>query len=123
MRRLIITTTFALAVCGFAWPASAVSGLGFLAESPIAYFTPEDSRLLKQTLFDLLDNQADGATARWKNPNTGHRGRMQVLRSFQHDGHRCRTVRAQNHAGGRRGQAQFDFCKMDHGTWRIAHTQ
>jgi len=99
-------------------PAMA-SGLGFLAKSPIAYFTPEDSRLFRQALHDVLDKQPDGKTVQWKNGQTGHFGKIKSVDTVEAHGIRCRTVIFFNSAGGVTGKTRFDFCRQPDGAWKI----
>jgi surface antigen len=100
-------------------PSFALSGLGFLAKSPIAYFTPEDSRLFKNTLYDVLNSQPDGKIVKWMNQKTGHSGKMKSTRTFVQNGLTCRRVNLFNSAGGVTGQGKFNFCKQEDGSWKI----
>jgi len=99
------------------FPASAFSGLDFLSKSPIAYFTSEDSRLLKETLYDVLDNKLDGKTVKWVNKESGHFGKIKSTKTFTQKGCTCRTVMFFNSAGGVTGQGSFNFCKQN-GVWK-----
>ncbi len=119
MNRFLSIMVVALLTLSMASPSFALSGLGFLAKSPIAYFTPEDSRLFKNTLYDVLDNQPDGKTATWMNQKTGHSGKIQSTRTFVQNGLTCRAVEFFNSAGGVTGQGKFDFCKQKDGSWKI----
>ncbi|MFQ5345131.1 MAG: RT0821/Lpp0805 family surface protein [Mariprofundus sp.] len=112
----------ALASMVFSTPTSsfALSGLGFLSKSPIAYFTPEDSCMLKSTLKDVLNHKPDGQTVKWKNEESGHFGKIKAIRTFTQQGIRCRAVKFFNSAGGVTGQGTFNFCKQDDGSWKIA---
>ena len=100
-------------------PSFALSGLGFLAKSPIAYFTPEESRLFKKALYDVLDNQPDGKTVQWKNEQTGHFGKIKSVDTVEAHGIRCRTVIFFSSAGGTTGKAKFNFCRRGGSRWQI----
>jgi len=114
---IIVTAAFMLSISP---PAFALGGLEFLAKSPIAYFTPEDSKLFKTTLYDLLNNKPDGKTVRWSNQETEHFGKIKSTRTFAQKGSTCRTIMFFNSAGGKTGQGKFNFCKQEDGSWKIA---
>ncbi len=99
-------------------PASA-AGMGFVAKRPMGSFTAEDSRIFKQTLFDVLDHQPDGKAVEWANDASGHSGKIKSVATFEENRQTCRTIRVLNRAGGVTGQGKFDFCKQADGTWKI----
>lgn len=119
MNRLLSIIAAALLTLPMASPSFALGGLEFLAKSPIAYFTPEDSRLFKNTLYDVLNNQPDGKTVKWMNQKTGHSGKIKSARTFARDGLTCRTVKLFNSAGGVTGEGKINFCKQEDGSWKI----
>ena len=97
----------------------ALGGLEFLSKSPMAYFTPEDSRLFKKTLYDVLDNHPDGKTVKWMNQETKHSGKIKATKTYVQKGVNCRTVKLFNSAGGATGQGKYNFCKNDAGSWKV----
>lgn len=119
MHRIIFVIPMAMVMLLFSPVTFAVSGLGFLSKSPIAYFTPEDSRLFKHALYEVLDKQPDGKTEQWKNEQTGHFGRIRSVSTSREHGTTCRRILLFNSAGGVTGKARFNFCRQPDGTWKI----
>ena len=120
MKNIISAVVLVMLSVTVSFPAFALGGLEFLSKAPVSYFTPEDSELFKNTLYDLLDNQPDGKTVKWLNQETGHSGKMQSTKSFTIEELPCRTVKIFHSAGGMTGQGKFDFCKQGEGSWKIA---
>ena len=94
------------------------SNLGFLKDAPITRFTGPDLELFQSNLTAALEQNADGSTRRWENPNTGSAGQIAVINSFAQDSKRCRRTRISNRARGY-AEAQTDavFCKEANGRW------
>jgi len=119
MNRLLSVMAATLLTLSMASPSFALSGLGFLAKYRIAYFTPEDSWLFKNTLYDVLNNQPDGKTVTWINQKTGHSGKIKSTGTFVQNGLTCRRVELFNSAGGVTGQGKVNFCRQEDGSWKI----
>lgn len=119
MKNLISALVFVMLTVTVSFPAFALGGLEFLSKAPLSYFTPEDSKLFKNTLYDLLDNQPDGKTVKWLNQETGHSGKIKSTKSFVMGKSPCRTVKFFNSAGGMTGQGVFNFCKQGDSSWKI----
>lgn len=94
------------------------SNLGFLKDAPITRFTGPDLEMFQSNLTAALEQNADGSTRRWENPNTGSAGQIAVINSFAQDSKRCRRTRISNRARGY-AEAQTDavFCKDADGRW------
>lgn len=103
-------------------PASAQGGgqYGWLRASPLSVFTEVDWEMMRKNARGALDNGADGSTASWQNPDTGHSGSVSVLSSYEEDGRRCRKAKFTNEARGMIGIQTHRLCKVDDGTWKIA---
>mgnify|MGYP001813418185 CR=1 FL=1 len=99
-------------------PAAGASVYGFLDQGAIRYFRGDDARLMSENLDAVLADPADDAPREWRNPNTGSHGRAVVLRTFEHQGMRCRRVRVTSHARGVDGMSTADMCDVD-GTWKV----
>lgn len=97
---------------------AAGSNLGFLRDAPITRFTGPDLEMFQSNLTAALEQNADGSTRRWENPNTGSSGQIAVINSFVQDSKRCRRTRISNRARGY-AEAQTDavFCKDADGRW------
>ncbi len=101
--------------------ASTAAGAQFVAllkNSPAELFDDMDLRLFLDTARRALDEGAESQPMAWNNPDTGHRGDMTVLKSFQSDGRACRLLRVRNEAQGRKSDMQHNLCKVD-GRWRL----
>ena len=123
MRLLLSIVMATTLICAMPSSSLALGGLEFLSKSPLSFFTPEDSQQFKQTLFDLLDQQPDGKTVTWHNPQTDHQGKMKAIRTFTQQASRCRRVKIFNQAGGTTGQGTFDFCQQANGKWKLSRSQ
>jgi len=119
MNKYIFGIALTVMVFSASTSSFALSGLGFLSKSPIAYFTPEDSNMLKSTLKQVLNHKPDGQTVKWENEESGHFGKMKVIKTFTQQGNRCRAVKFFNSAGGVTGLGTFNFCQQDDGSWKI----
>ncbi len=97
------------------------SNLGFLKDAPITRFTGQDLEIFQSTLYDTLDQNADGSTRHWENPKTGSAGEIVVVKSIAQDSQRCRRVRISNRARGY-AEAKTDavFCKEADGQWKVS---
>ena len=94
------------------------SNLGFLKDAPITRFTGPDLEMFQSNLTAALEQNADGGSRHWENPNTGSSGQIAVIKSFVQDSRRCRHTRISNRARGY-AEAQTDavFCKEADGRW------
>lgn len=97
------------------------SNLGFLKDAPITRFTGTDLELFQSNLTAALEQNADGDTRHWENPNTGSSGQITVVNNVAHDGKRCRRTRISNRARGH-AETQTDvvFCKEADGRWVLS---
>ncbi len=109
----------ALAALGIVTTAAAAN-TWFARESAVAYMTDEDQALLTSTMNDLLDNQPDGTTVRWKSPDSDASGRLAVGKTHQDYGTTCRLIKMENTAKGVTGAGKYRLCKDDQSVWRFA---
>lgn len=90
----------------------------FLKYSPVAKFTSEDFAMLQTTGIKALNDNADGKTSEWKNPETNHSGSITPLESSTIDGMQCRKTKITNQTKSNKGEVVFTFCKVkDH--WKV----
>lgn len=115
MKRAILVCSLLLAATG-----AAAQNLQFLRDQPISYFKGKDMEIFLGTLDKLLEKDVIGALASWQNPETGSRGKMKLLRSFEMDGLPCKKVQVANSAGGRSSNSAMDLCKVGD-EWKIAN--
>jgi len=119
LKKIFSILIVSLSVISSSSLSHALGGLEFLSKAPISFFTPEDSRLFKSTVFDVLDNHPDGETVKWLNTKTNHSGKVKATKTFVRGEFNCRTIKIFNRAGGTTGQGAFDFCKSEGGPWKI----
>ena len=111
----------AVAVAGLVLvPAARASNLGFLKDSPVSYFDEEDMRLMREAALKVLEDKSSRAKQAWKNPATGHSGKVEGQGAFKAvDGLPCRRVRVLNRAQGLEGQATYTVCKYPEQGWML----
>jgi surface antigen len=93
--------------------------LNFLRESPIGWLDDQDRAILRATI-DAVMAAPDGTTTDWLNPETGSRGRLQVLDTFEDFGTTCRKLKMLNEAKSRKAGAIYQLCLSSDGQWRFA---
>jgi surface antigen len=98
--------------------ASATNWVGVLKDTPAEEFDDEDLRIFLDTSRKALNEGRDNETLSWDNPETRSRGDITVLRSFDWKTHRCKEVRLNNEAGGRKRTSMLNVCSID-GKWRL----
>ena len=92
---------------------------GLLKNAVVEKFGEEDMRLLMETWNRALDETPDNQALRWENPATRARGEIIPLRSFVWKDYRCRELRVQNEAPGRKGDPVFfNLCRVED-RWRL----
>jgi surface antigen len=93
------------------------SNVQFLRDAPIAKMTKEDLALFQTNMHEALEQDADGATRRWKNPNTGASGALTPVSTSEQNGLKCRRLEIVNTVQGLTGRSTFDMCRQADGTW------
>ena len=104
--------------CSAASPGAAAQFVGLLKGGPAELFDKTDLNLFMDTAYKALDEGADNERLAWTNAETGHRGDMTVLRTFESQGRNCRLLRVRNEAQGRRSDMRHNLCKIE-GRWRL----
>lgn len=97
------------------------SGLGWLGDAPIRYFSDKDSELMKGTVQNALSSNQDGEKLAWENPETGHKGSVTPLNRKEIQGLSCREAQIYNSAGGRTATSKFTLCQHADGEWKLAN--
>lgn len=92
----------------------------FLRSLPVGWLTDEDQQILWSTLMQALDDESDGASVDWSNPNTGNGGTLTVLDTHPDYDTTCRSVRMENYTREREGRGNTRLCLADDGNWRFA---
>lgn len=97
------------------------SGLGWLGDAPIRYFSEKDSELMKSSVQKALNSNDDGVKLEWENPETGHKGSVTPLDRKKIQGLICRDAQIFNSAGGRTANSRFTLCQHEDGAWKLAN--
>jgi surface antigen len=117
--RVLATTVW---LAGVTIPGIGIaSNFGFLKDAPITRFTGQDLEIFQSTLYDTLNQNADGSTRHWENPKTGSAGEIVIVKSFAQDSKRCRRVRISNRARGyAETKTDMVFCKETTDQWKVS---
>jgi len=91
----------------------------FLKDSAISKMTDADLELLRSSARNVLEYAADGESRRWENSQTGAKGVLTPLTTFDRDGAPCRKLEVFNEVKGVAGRSVFDFCRQADGTWKV----
>lgn len=116
-----------LAAVSLAMPAPSAQAQNWsalLKNAVVEKFGEQDLQLLMETWNKALDEAPDNQTLRWENPATRTRGEITAIRSFAWQDYRCRELRVQNEAPGRKGDPVFfNLCRVEE-RWRLlSHEQ
>ena len=101
------------------WTMASAANVRWLQDSAMANMTPEDMDALRKAARNVLDYGPDGQPRRWENAETGARGVVTPLDTFEQDGMFCRRLEAFNEVKGISGRGVHVFCRQEDGTWRI----
>ena len=100
--------------------ASMAANVRWLQDSAMSNMTDADMEMLRSAARNVLNYGPDGEAKRWENKETGAKGVLAPLRSFEQDGMFCRQLEAFNEVGGASGRSVFIFCQQEDDTWRIS---
>lgn len=90
----------------------------FLGQSPVAFFTPDDTKLFHDTGAYVLNNLGAGQSKSWSNPATGAQGRITVQQAFNDSsGRPCKRVGVYNEARGIQGESTMTLCMFPDRGW------
>src|SRR5882672_376523 len=116
-RRHAAAGIFAAIMC---CAANAQSGLGFLHDAPVGYFTADDFALMQTATSAVLNSTDRGATKTWQNPATGNYGSIRLLAAFTStEGRDCKRLRVDNHTPEISGSSTVKVCRFPDGGWLI----
>ncbi len=117
VRRILAGITFSAALVS---GASAHAVWGWMQGAAVGDFNDTDWDILKTTARDTLDNAPDGEQVNWRNDDSGNRGAMKALMTFQFEGSTCRRMAFLNvNAKNQRGVANYNLCRQSDGTWAL----
>jgi surface antigen len=92
----------------------------WLRGAAITDFKDSDWALLQETARTVLNDKPDREQVNWSNPETGNRGSILALATFQHSGQKCRRVAMRNITHrGREDRGAYSLCQQADGTWQF----
>ena len=103
--------------------ASAV-GLGFLADTPMAYLNKNDKPVFVKAVADVLNDKKDGETVQWS--NEGLRNSVRIAAEItasdtqKTDAQTCRKVQVGLNAKGQEQTLKLKVCKAGTAAWKVA---
>ena len=80
--------------------------------------TRRDVELQRQTVGRCLEVEPDGKISSWKNPKTGHSGRVQATNTYEKKGLMCRDFKLEIN-GAETVRLALSACKQDDGAWKL----
>jgi surface antigen len=94
--------------------------MAFLKNSPVAYLTTDDVKLLREALAVVLDSNAPNGDQTWRNAATGSSGRVKMLLHFNtQDNRECRRLRIETHTTkGGDGAFITSVCRSPGDQWK-----
>ena len=99
--------------------AAAQGNLGFLKDTPMAYFSAEDVKLMRAITAEVLKSTQSGTRKDWENPATGNGGAIALVTPFTApDGRQCNQVRVDTHAKTMENTSTISVCKTADGAWK-----
>jgi surface antigen len=99
--------------------AGAQGNLGFLKDTPLAYFSAEDVKLMRAATTEVLKSTQAGTRKDWENPATGNGGAITLVTPFTAaDGRQCNQVRVDTHAKTMENSSTVSVCKTPAGAWK-----
>lgn len=106
---------------GRLWATGAGAVLGALAGSEIGKSLDRADRLyMERTTQASLEHTQTGTTSTWNNPDTGHRGTVTPVDTYQRsDGTYCREFQQTVVVAGEQQQAYGTACRQPDGTWKV----
>lgn len=105
----------ALALC---LPATSHAVWQWMRGAAATDFKEADWAMLKETAMHVLNELPDHEQANWSNPDTGNKGSVMALATFQYHGQKCRRAALRNITyRGRDDRAAYTLCQQADGDW------
>ena len=103
---------------------AAAVGLGFLAETPMAYLNKYDSPALTKAATQVLNEKKDGETSQWSNEGLRNSVRVHAditaSETEKTDSQVCRTLHVALKAKGQDQTLKLKLCKAGSENWKVA---
>lgn len=99
-------------------PASSHAVWQWMRGAAATDFKESDWAMLKETAMGVLNDLPDREQANWSNPETGNRGSVMALATFQYQGQKCRRAAMRNITSrGRDERSAYTLCQQADGDW------
>ncbi|KUY61354.1 hypothetical protein [Burkholderia sp. RF2-non_BP3] len=117
----VVTRVLAGAACAAAMlPAHAQSNLGFLNDTPLAYFSKADRASLAKAVVQARDEGKDGETTTWQSSGRGTQIDAKLTPSTsENDGKTCREIATDISAKGQTMTLKPVYCRTAAGKWQL----
>ncbi|HEX4389526.1 MAG TPA: RT0821/Lpp0805 family surface protein [Steroidobacteraceae bacterium] len=104
--------------------ALAQGNLGFLKNTPYAYFRGDDSKLMRAAAMGVLKDAKPGNTQSWQNPATGNSGTITLDKMFTGtNGEPCGVLIVASKTRQVSGDSTMTACQRADGQWALATDQ
>jgi len=85
---------------------------------PVNQYSPEDIKILKQSMAELLGTLEDGASGEWSNPETGRGGTITPLTTVHQNDKLCRKTKFTSRSDGQvEDISEYFLCRQPDGVW------
>ncbi len=78
-----------------------------------------DALYYQKSLKNSLEYNPSGVASTWRNPDSGHHGRIIPRSTYSEGGYNCREFLQEVFIGGRKERAFGKACRRDDGSWEI----
>lgn len=97
------------------------TGLGFLNNTPLSFFTQQDFQLMRAAVKAVLEDPDPMTVREWLNPANQYSGKIEGLGAFKtSDGLPCRKLRVSTQARGIESAATYPVCRTAGDEWQLA---
>jgi len=117
-RLAILPILLAMVAIPAAVHAAGVSGLGFLRNTPLAYFRQQDFDKMMASVREVLDSTDPAAKRTWANAKTGASGSVESVGQFTAtDGAPCKRLRVRDQVKNLQGEMRYTVCRYPDRGW------
>ena len=121
LRALMLALPLALSLALQPANAQGLGPMGSLWDTYVT-LTRGDLDMIRSVLGQQIHNQKAGASASWKNPESGNYGTVTLLGAFSRQGHRCERIeyRMSPPQGTPSDRFTLTSCQQADGSWKLA---
>jgi len=113
--RHVATASLLFALC---LPTPGYAVWQWLRGAAATDFKESDWAMLRETALHVLSDLPDREQVNWSNPETGNKGSVMALVTFQYQGQKCRRAAMRNITyRGRDDRSAYTLCQQVDGDW------